>query len=253
MSSHVCPLLSVSAVLMRRCSWVLSKNLQLTMPDLLHVGAYHIRVHCAVAPAAAEAAPKRQAAIGRCLRLPPPAPVMPSLLGLAMAAVVTASVGGEAQAQPRLQVEVLDPGPEVCRARAAVGDTLTVAYEGRLPGGKVFDSSKKRHGTGFAFTLGKKEVVRGWEEGLVGMCIGEKRKLTCPPPWAYGAYGSPPVVPPDSTLTFEVELHRLTPGPSKLERLSRWLGKMAPLVLIFTVSSWLFAKGVSTDVGKKNS
>ena len=154
---------------------------------------------------------------------------------------------------PQLEIEVLAPGPEACRARAAVGDTLTVAYEGKLDSGKVFDSSKKHHGTGFSFTLGKREVIRGWDEGLVGMCIGEKRKLTCPPNWAYGPYGSPPVIPPAATLTFEIELHRLAPGPTKLERLGRWVGKLAPLLLIFTVSGWLFTKGVSTDVGKKNA
>lgn len=87
---------------------------------------------------------------------------------------------------------------------AEVGDTLTVHYVGTLEDGKVFDSSLDR-GTPFTFTLGAGQVIRGWDEGLVGMRVGGKRVLTIAPDFGYGAQGVG-TIPPNSTLNFEVEL-----------------------------------------------
>ena len=82
---------------------------------------------------------------------------------------------------------------------------VAVYYEGRLQkNNKKFDQSKK--GPGFKFHLGAGEVIKGWDVGVVGMKIGGKRRLTVPAHMAYGKGGSPPVIPPNSTLVFEVEL-----------------------------------------------
>ena len=70
--------------------------------------------------------------------------------------------------------------------------------------GAEFDSSYKR-GTPLTFSLGAGQVIAGWDQGLLGICENEKRKLVIPPDLAYGAAGSPPTIPPNSTLVFEVE------------------------------------------------
>ncbi|XP_026745195.1 46 kDa FK506-binding nuclear protein-like [Trichoplusia ni] len=88
------------------------------------------------------------------------------------------------------------------------GKVVTVYYEGRLKqNNKMFDNCVK--GPGFKFRLGAKEVISGWDVGIAGMKVGGKRKIICPPAMAYGAKGSPPVIPPNSTLVFEVELKNI--------------------------------------------
>lgn len=76
---------------------------------------------------------------------------------------------------------------------------------GTLTNGSKFDSSRDR-GKPFQFKLGQGQVIRGWDEGVAQMQLGEKCMLTCTPDYAYGARGFPPVIPPNSTLNFEVEL-----------------------------------------------
>ena len=87
---------------------------------------------------------------------------------------------------------------------AEAGDVLTVHYVGTLTDGRVFDSSRDRN-TPFDFTLGMDSVIRGWDEGLVGMRVGGKRMLVIPPSYGYGAQGVG-TIPANSTLIFEVEL-----------------------------------------------
>lgn len=90
-------------------------------------------------------------------------------------------------------------------AEAKTGNTVSVHYTGWLTDGTKFDSSVDR-GQPFQFTIGQGRVIRGWDEGVPGMKVGGKRKLTIPPDMGYGANGSPPVIPPNATLVFEVEL-----------------------------------------------
>jgi FKBP-type peptidyl-prolyl cis-trans isomerase len=89
---------------------------------------------------------------------------------------------------------------------AKTGDTVHVQYTGTLTNGKKFDSSYDHGGDPFKFTIGKGEVIKGWDQGVPGMKVGGKRKLRIPSDLGYGAKGSPPNIPPDAGLVFEIEL-----------------------------------------------
>jgi FKBP-type peptidyl-prolyl cis-trans isomerase len=86
--------------------------------------------------------------------------------------------------------------------------TVSVDYRGMLTDGKVFDESYKR-GQQFSFTVGAGMVIKGWDEGLLGMKVGEKRRLTIPGDLAYGPNGIPGVIPANATLVFDIELHSI--------------------------------------------
>lgn len=89
------------------------------------------------------------------------------------------------------------------------GKFVQVYYEGRLKdNNKMFDSTTK--GPGFSFRVGKGEVIKGWDIGVIGMKPGGKRRIVCPPGVAYGPKGSPPVIPPNATLVFDVELKKIS-------------------------------------------
>lgn len=88
---------------------------------------------------------------------------------------------------------------------AELGQTLEVDYDGMFFNGDVFDSSRKR-GRSFTFKLGAHQVIPGWEEGLTGMKVGGRRRLTIPSSSAYGDRGVPGVIPPSATLTFVIDL-----------------------------------------------
>lgn len=101
-----------------------------------------------------------------------------------------------------LQIEDIQVGTGT---EATAGKQVSVHYTGTLTNGQKFDSSRDRNSP-FNFQLGAGMVIKGWDQGVAGMKIGGRRKLTIPPELGYGAGGFPPVIPPNSTLVFDIEL-----------------------------------------------
>ncbi|XP_031474355.1 peptidyl-prolyl cis-trans isomerase FKBP15-1-like [Nymphaea colorata] len=123
---------------------------------------------------------------------------------LTVALVLTAVVAKKSGDVTELQIGVKHK-PETCDIQAHKGDKIKVHYRGSLTDGSVFDSSYER-GDPIEFELGSGQVIKGWDQGLLGMCVGEKRKLKIPSKLGYGAQGSPPKIPGGATLIFDTEL-----------------------------------------------
>uniref|UniRef100_A0ACD5XXG5 Uncharacterized protein n=1 Tax=Avena sativa TaxID=4498 RepID=A0ACD5XXG5_AVESA len=103
--------------------------------------------------------------------------------------------------------------PESCSISAHKGDRVKVHYRGKLTDGTVFDSSYER-GDPIEFELGTGQVIKGWDQGILGMCVGEKRKLKIPSKLGYGESGSPPTIPGGATLIFDTELVAVNGEPA---------------------------------------
>lgn len=113
-------------------------------------------------------------------------------------------------------IEVVEK-PTDCERKSKDGDLLAMHYTGRLEkDGSIFDSSHNR-GQTFDFTLGRGQVIQGWEQGLKDMCVGEKRKLRVPAHLGYGDQGAGSVIPPGANLLFDVELIEIKQGDSEEE------------------------------------
>jgi FKBP-type peptidyl-prolyl cis-trans isomerase len=123
---------------------------------------------------------------------------------LAALLFVMSSFGPGKVGHPTVKITDIKKGSGVA---AHAGDQVTVDYVGTLKSGKVFDQSKK--GNPFSFTLGARQVIPGWDQGLVGMKVGGKRKLYIPSALAYGPKGFPGLIPPNSDLIFVVILNKI--------------------------------------------
>ena len=138
----------------------------------------------------------------------------PFLIVAVIICVVVLIIKNQPQAQPKVVADVpqktmsqlkiedlkIGSGPEV-----KSGDTISINYLGTLVNGKKFDSSYDR-GQPFETQIGVGQVIKGWDQGVVGMKVGGKRRLTIPPELGYGSQEIPNVIPANSTLIFEVEL-----------------------------------------------
>merc|ERR1712203_617339 len=116
-----------------------------------------------------------------------------------MSVLVVASLAEPELKDSGLKVEYLSK-PDSCDKVARNGDMLEMHYTGTLEDGKKFDSSYDRS-EAFKFQIGVGQVIKGWEEGVLGMCIGEKRRLIVPPELGYGAQGAGDIIPGGATLS----------------------------------------------------
>ncbi|XP_014827031.1 PREDICTED: peptidyl-prolyl cis-trans isomerase FKBP11 [Poecilia mexicana] len=152
-----------------------------------------------------------------------------------------------------LQVETLVK-PETCSVLSTIGDTLKVHYTGKLMDGQIIDSSLSRDP--LVIVLGKRTVIPGLEQSLIGVCEGQKIKATIPSHLAYGKKGYPPTIPGDATLEFEVEVLSLSPQ-------TQWqkiINDIFPLVcfalvpmLLGLVGLYLYKKANAQKASKKKS
>ena len=136
--------------------------------------------------------------------------MLPAALALLLLAAASAQEVQETESG--LKVEYLSK-PDTCEKVARNGDMCSMHYVGTLESGAKFDSSYDRSEP-FKFQIGVGQVIKGWEEGVLGMCVGEKRKLIVPPALGYGDQGAGDIIPGGATLYFEVELVDTEEGPT---------------------------------------
>ncbi|KAM9409324.1 peptidyl-prolyl cis-trans isomerase FKBP11 [Pholidichthys leucotaenia] len=152
-----------------------------------------------------------------------------------------------------LQVQTLVK-PETCSTLSSMGDTLQIHYTGKLMDGKVIDSSLSRDP--LVVELGKRTVIPGLEQSLVGVCEGQKIKVTIPPHLAYGKKGYPPTIPGDAPLEFEVEvisLSQQTPWQKMVNDVFHLMCLALVPTLLGLVGLYLYKKANAQKQNKKKA
>ncbi|GLV39613.1 FK506-binding protein 12kD [Carabus blaptoides fortunei] len=107
-----------------------------------------------------------------------------------------------------VEIENIYPGDG--QTYPKTGQTVVLHYTGMFENGHEFDSSRYR-GVPFKFRIGEGEVIKGWDEGVAQLSLGQRARLTCSPDYAYGSRGHPGVIPPNATLIFDVQLLKIEP------------------------------------------
>ena len=128
----------------------------------------------------------------------------------ASAAPIAATQAQEITTESGLKYTVLKKGLD---EKPVPGQRVSVHYTGRFTDGRVFDSSVLQNRSPLVFAVGTGRVIKGWDEALLGMGLGEKRRLTIPPHLAYGEKGFSTLIAPNTTLVFEIELVGLLEQP----------------------------------------
>ncbi|XP_028854429.1 peptidyl-prolyl cis-trans isomerase FKBP11 [Denticeps clupeoides] len=177
---------------------------------------------------------------------------LPLLLLLAAACGSAAAEDGQEELEELLLETLVKP--ESCAVASQMGDTLQIHYTGRLMDGKVIDSSLSRDP--LVVELGKRTVIAGLEQSLIGVCEGQKIKATIPAHLAYGKRGYPPTIPGDAALEFEVEVLSV----SQQTPWQKLVSDVFPLVclalvptLLGLVGLYLYNKANTQRPGKKKS
>nr|ACO11449.1 FK506-binding protein 7 precursor [Caligus rogercresseyi] len=137
--------------------------------------------------------------------------MMKILSSLLFSALILSAGAEVEERESGLKIEVVEK-PSDCGTVAKNGDMLSMHYTGTLEDGTKFDSSRDRN-EAFSFQIGVGQVIQGWEEGVLGMCVGEKRKLIIPSSLGYGEKGAGDVIPGGATLYFDIELMDVNAGP----------------------------------------
>ncbi|XP_053224033.1 peptidyl-prolyl cis-trans isomerase FKBP2-like isoform X2 [Podarcis raffonei] len=163
------------------------------------------RIWSGVAAAATRGGSRVQGASGRTGAYAMQVTQGAALLALALCAVFSLVLGTEGKRKLQIGVK---KRVDNCPIKSRKGDVLHMHYTGKLEDGTEFDSSLTRDQP-FIFSLGTGQVIKGWDQGLLGMCEGEKRKLVIPSELGYGDRGAPPKIPGGATLIFEVELLKI--------------------------------------------
>jgi len=145
---------------------------------------------------------------------------------------------------------IVEHKPDTCKEFAGLGDNVQVEYTGMLENGNIFDTSMREGRAPLKFQLGSGNLIKGWERGIHGMCLGERRKLIIPPHLGYGSKAVGNVIPPNSVLIFTVHLVGLQ-KKSVMSKIRGLSGFAVWPLCIFSLLYYLYRKTKNTSEGER--